>query len=1099
MNKQNLMSTKKTQIYNELGSKIVVETENLKTTKDPHNVTFRLGKNRTTAGVWSEGHSKPYGGVPGVTPFLTPDYFMNPKQFFTTEKMLKYYIKNNITPPFVGDEFDISFKNWSRFKHLYKEAKGIIGNNHLVNRKLKHNVDIRDYILRYINKASLQLGFDTEWSENERDVLSYQFSTTIDDVKVDIVFYPTFRQRLGLGEMMYYIVNHLFSGRGFVVLNEGIAGHHINPFYKTSNVTLIAHFGGVDFSMCKDYHQILSYLNASEKQKNQLFEYRNYVKKGIDKKGNRLSQEDIDKYKKRIEKINKNPVHSQNLIVSDKHCMYTTSPRMYNYWYVRRRRRCMFRLEIRDTMKLSPPGSALLSLGESLGISKLDTNALDKAEHRPFNYYKEHMDVLLKNHPHFFHDYAVRDARISYEWYQNVKNIVGDGVTISAIAGSHLQKNIKETLANYYKGGLSWSKDVVGFNIEDGKPNYNVYSHVRGLFGDKPDYAYIGGRNESFTHGLITGRTYDYDLRSAYPFQMQVLRMIDLDADPISFKEGHVLKLDDWKHFGQAGFGYVDFEFPESVKYPTIPLKSDKANLKGSPVFLRKGYGLVSAPDVFSALQVGAKVTVGKQGFMFFDLKKASEHDTTDVEPFDALDVDKDYPMHPLGFGVRSMIQKRKEYADKYGKKSVQAQLMKILVNSTYGKTGQGIHGNTARNVLNDETEVIPFSKITDGVLASTTTSLVRAVLGLIMNYIDRCGYTVHSVTTDGFISDFPWERMLEIDEYLAGISTVFSKIIKKCWNEELDWSTGKGSILEVKHIQDEFFFNVKTRGNISLDVGKEYINPFTKKIEKYDGVFAKAGYKGDKDFKFLDDYSKRKYLLNEVVNRRGKLVDYQTDMLSFRDVKNSNLKTITKHFEFEQDKQKGLSMDFDKKRMIDERKYSDIITDDFRSNYGYFTTRPFETMEEYEYNADIHSLFITFGHNIKSDRDFLGYQLALERGFPKFKVVNKLYRLTTNELRDYKHKLNKYKVKQFLMLQLLYPELKGGLHYIDVEVVSKKDWMIILKGFFGVDASDMWKNVKKRGKNKQPFDYLTAMRVYGELSIDFEVFNNCISVDDLV
>ncbi|WP_179211122.1 hypothetical protein, partial [Staphylococcus epidermidis] len=80
--------------------------------------------------------------------------------------------------------------------------------------------------------------------------------------------------------------------------------------------------------------------------------------------------------------------------------------------------------------------------------------------------------------------------------------------------------------------------------------------------------------------------------------------------------------------------------------------------------------------------------------------QKASEHDTTDVEPFDALDVDKDYPMHPLGFGVRSMIQKRKEYADKYGKKSVQAQLMKILVNSTYGKTGQGIHGNTARNVL---------------------------------------------------------------------------------------------------------------------------------------------------------------------------------------------------------------------------------------------------------------------------------------------------------------------------------------------------------------------------------------------------------------
>ncbi|WP_373204186.1 hypothetical protein, partial [Mycobacterium marinum] len=73
----------------------------------------------------------------------------------------------------------------------------------------------------------------------------------------------------------------------------------------------------------------------------------------------------------------------------------------------------------------------------------------------------------------------------------------------------------------------------------------------------------IGGRNESFSHGLITGRTYDYDLRSAYPAQMQVMRMIDFDKDPIVFNEGHVLTHDDWLHIGQAGFGYVHFEFPK--------------------------------------------------------------------------------------------------------------------------------------------------------------------------------------------------------------------------------------------------------------------------------------------------------------------------------------------------------------------------------------------------------------------------------------------------------------------------------------------------------------------------------------------------------
>ncbi|WP_340132476.1 hypothetical protein, partial [Staphylococcus epidermidis] len=69
-------------------------------------------------------------------------------------------------------------------------------------------------------------------------------------------------------------------------------------------------------------------------------------------------------------------------------------------------------------MKLAPPGSPLASLGQSLGISKLDTLELDKGDNKPVNHYKSHMDELLQNHPQFFHDYAVRDARISYEWYK---------------------------------------------------------------------------------------------------------------------------------------------------------------------------------------------------------------------------------------------------------------------------------------------------------------------------------------------------------------------------------------------------------------------------------------------------------------------------------------------------------------------------------------------------------------------------------------------------------------------------------------------------------------------------------------------------------
>lgn len=1058
-------------VFNIFGT-IVIEKRISKVTKAPSLVTFGFAKNRSTTGFINGGHWLPYGGVPCMPPLSSPPYFLDTKQFFVGDGLLKYYISNNITPPFVGDDCSISEKNWKYFKDLF-EYNQSFSNRYYINRTIKPDVDVRDYIKRYINKQSLTLGFDTEWSGDERSALSYQFSTTVDGSDYDIVFYPdhNFSERLKLGHMLYFIVNYLFVGRGFVVKHEG-KEHHKNPSYKTCQILLVAHFGGVDFSMLSDYQELLSYLDYSESQKSQMRHIEKIVKTGRNPKTNKnLLQSDLDILAERYKKIKDNPEHSYNLIVSDKHCMYTRSPRIYNFWYRPRKARCMFNIDIRDTMKLAPPGSPLASLGQSLGISKLDTLELDKADNKPVNHYKSHMDELLQNHPQFFHDYAVRDARISYEWYKMVVSIIGDGLTVSSISAKHLQKNIREAMESYYKNGVSWSNDVVGFDIEDHKPNYNSVSHTRGLFGDMPDYAYMGGRNESFTHGLITGRTYDYDLRSAYPFQMQCMRMIDFDKPPIVFNKGHELSLNDWKHFGQAGFGYVKFEFPENVKYPTIPLKSTKTGLEGTPVFLRTGEGLVSAPDVFAALHVGAKVTVAKQGFMFFDLKRSSEHDHGS---FDDIDVDNDFIMHHVGFGVRNMIKIRAKYAKQYGKKSVQAQLMKILVNSTYGKTGQGIHGNTARNILNNETEVIPFSRITDGVIASTTTALVRSVLGLIMNYIDRQGYTVHSVTTDGFISDFPWERMLEIDEYLSGISTVFQKVIKACWGETLDWSTGKGSILEVKHIQDEFFFNVKTRGNISLDVGKPYTNPYTSNVENYDGVFAKAGYKGDNDFKYLTDYDKRFKLLNQIVNRNGALIDYQTDMLSFREVKQSNLKSITKAYDSKEDLEKRLSMDFDKKRMLLPREFSNIKTDVFKSDYGWFPTRPFENMEEYEYNAGIHKLFIGKDHCIKDDLTFTAYQYALNNGFPKYKRVNEK-KLTSDELVEHQQIAKKYDIKQYLVYLLKFPELHPEDDFLrDVEDFSRKDYLDLILKLDGVDALETWKSIKKR--TKHTFDLLTAL-----------------------
>ena len=1079
----------KTKIVNSLGT-IIIEKFNSHLYFGNSKLQMKLGKKGSTAGLKHGGHFSPYWYSPKAPPFLNPRNvlgfeFLNPVEFFRGGDMIDFYVNNedSIYPCFVGEEMRIKPKQWAHFKHLYKYAKNELGNRHYLRRKPHPDVDIRDYIMRYTNHATLDLGFDTEWYDDvktgERVPLSYQFSTHLDGADFDIVFYPDTTQRVngnGFGEMIHYIVDTIFAGRGFNIIHEG-KKEHTNPFYKSCNITLIAHFMGVDITMCHDWQKLLSYMGHSATQLKKISGLKRQIKSKKDKKGRSLSDADIETLNKRLKKIIDNPVHVSNVLMSNKHCLATTSPRVYNYWYQPFRKRCMINLNLRDTMKLSPPASALSKLGEAIGIEKLDTLALDKQDNKPVNFYKENMDQLLNNYPQFYHDYAVRDARISYEWYQNVKSIIGDGVTVSSISSTHLLNNIEDALNEHVRDGVSWSRDVTGFEVVEGVPDYHCLYKSRSRFGAMPDNAYMGGRNESFSHGLITGRTYDYDLRSAYPCQMQVMRMIDFEKDPIVFEEGYELSHDDWLHIGQSGFGYVKFEFPNSVKYPTIPLKSSHPLLKGSPVFLQSGEGLVSAPDVFAAIQVGAKVTVASQGFMLFDLKRASEMSLE--TPLNQLDVDNDFVMHHVGFGVRNMIKIRADYAKKYGKKSVQAQLMKILVNSTYGKTGQGIHGNTGRNIVTDETENIPFSKITDGVIASTTTALVRCVLGIIMNYISERGYTVHSVTTDGFISDYPWEKMLEIDEYLGSISTVFKKVIKACWGEELNHQTGKGSILEVKHIQDEWFFNGLTRCNISLDKNKSYTNPFTNNVEQYDGVFARGGYKGDKDFYYADDYTQRVVLLDKILNRRGRVPDFKSDMLSLRDVKAGNLKTITHIFSSFSESQKHISFDFDKKRMLLPREYSHIKDGDFKSDYGYFPSRPFFDMDEYEYNADIHKGFITFKHNIKTDEDYKAYQYALTYGLPAFKVL-RVDNLTHPERLDYQRKYNQYLIRQFLTYLLWFGGRYDNDNFFFHCGFGRKDYVDLIKDVYGIDCLQQWKSIQKRGV--KGYDYLNAMNVLYEL-----------------
>lgn len=76
----------------------------------------------------------------------------------------------------------------------------------------------------------------------------------VDGFDYDIVFYfdYNFFECLKLGYMLYFIVNYLFVGCGFVVKYEG-KEYYKNFLYKICQILLVVYFGGVDFLMLFDY------------------------------------------------------------------------------------------------------------------------------------------------------------------------------------------------------------------------------------------------------------------------------------------------------------------------------------------------------------------------------------------------------------------------------------------------------------------------------------------------------------------------------------------------------------------------------------------------------------------------------------------------------------------------------------------------------------------------------------------------------------------------------------------------------------------------------------------------------------------------------
>jgi len=420
-------------------------------------------------------------------------------------------------------------------------------------------------------------------------------------------------------------------------------------------------------------------------------------------------------------------------------------------------------------------GTTLDRIGTWLNLPKLEL---------PNGYAKDRMDLLLQDDKAAFEAYAMRDAEITVRFLQHLEKFSATEVgcaalpaTVSSLAVSLLKKTIKD--ANY-SFDESWGLTKVkteAWNKSKGRvcgKTDSVPCDARKIHDPFVIMTYHGGRNECFYGGPTDiGDWYDYDLAGAYTTGQVDLRQIDYSGvrhttDPQDFV-GHVL-----------GFATVDFEFPSDCRFPSLPVEM---GIKGL-YFPLAGRSCCTAPEIEVALNQGCKIKI-LHGIVFPWI----DGDQRVFEPF----VTKVRELRTL-FKRDRIDPNVATLAEEYAK---------LVGNSAYGKLAQGLKEKTVFDTHGMQSVKLPESAITNAIMASHVTGLVRAVMAEQLISVPA-GYTVVSVTTDGFLTNTPFD-MLELGGPMA-----------RRFQALCDRVAPGTSMLECKHHVRQLIA-MKTRGQVTV------------------------------------------------------------------------------------------------------------------------------------------------------------------------------------------------------------------------------------------------------------------------------------------
>jgi hypothetical protein len=209
------------------------------------------------------------------------------------------------------------------------------------------------------------------------------------------------------------------------------------------------------------------------------------------------------------------------------------------------------------------------------------------------------------------------------------------------------------------------------------------------------------------------------------------------------------------------------FKFPESIKYPSIPVYIDNS----TTIYPLQGEAIVSGPEYILA----------RNQKCVFEIKSAFYIPPTEIK-VERRGMTINLITQPFYSIIKSLQTKRREYP----KGHIMNSLYKELSNSIYGNVVRGISNKQGFDTKTGQMFRMTGTQLSNPILASKTTAFIRSVIGECLHNISMLGGKVVSTTTDGFITNLEGleKRLLSLPQKEAPLFKRYKLLIEMLDND---------------------------------------------------------------------------------------------------------------------------------------------------------------------------------------------------------------------------------------------------------------------------------------------------------------------------